>query len=132
MNETVNVPCTKLDDYKAERKKRKHLIRNLEENVSVMSKKVENLAKETDKLEQYSHRNCILVHGIAESDDVVTDDLVIETISNKMNIEISPVDLDRRHRIGTQNTGQNKPIPIMVKLSRYNVKNMVFFSIKKT
>ena len=66
----------------------------MEENVSAMNKKVENLEKEIDKLEQYSHRNCLLVHGIVETDDEVTDDLVMETISTKMNIEISPADLD--------------------------------------
>ena len=65
-----------------------------------MSKKVENLEKEIDKHEQYSRRNCLLAHGIVETDDEVTVDLVIEIISMKMNIEISPADLDRTHRIG--------------------------------
>ena len=55
-----------------------------------MNKKVENLGKEIDKNEQYSRLNCFLVHGIDETDDEVTDDLVIETVSAKMNIAISP------------------------------------------
>ena len=70
-----------------------------------MSKKVENLEKEIDKHEQYSRQNCLLVHGIVETDDEVTDDLVIKTISPKMKIEISPVDLDRTHRIGKKKAG---------------------------
>ena len=71
----------------------------MEENASVINKKVENLEKE-DKHEQYSRRNCLLVHGIVETDDEVTNDLVTETISTKMNIEISPANLDRTHRTG--------------------------------
>ena len=91
-----------------------------------MNNKVENLEKEIDKHEQYSRRNCLLVHGIVETDDEVTDDLVIEKISTKMNIEISPADLDRTHRIGKKKAGQNKPKPIIVKLSRCNVRKKVF------
>ena len=105
LNETVNFICTKFDEYEKERKGRKQIIKNLEEHVSVMSKKVENLEKEIDKHEQYSRQNCLLVHGIVETDDEVTDDLVIKTISPKMKIEISPVDLDRTHRIGKKKAG---------------------------
>ena len=67
-----------------------------------------------------------MVHGIVETDDEVTDDLVIETVSTKMNIEISPADLDRTHRIGKKKPGQNEPRPIIVKLNRYNVRKKVF------
>ena len=91
-----------------------------------MNKKVENLEKELDKHEQYSRRNSVLVHGIVETDDKVTYDLVIEAISTKMNIEISPADLYRMHRIGKKMPGQNKPRPIIVKLSRYKVRKQVF------
>ena len=112
---------------KKERKEREQVIKNFEENVSVMNKKVENLEKELDKHEQYSRRNSVLVHGIAE-----TDDLVIEAISTKRNIEISPADLHRTHRIGKKMPGQNKPRPIIVKLSRYKVRKKVFFQQKKS
>ena len=130
LNETVNFISTKFDKYEKERKEREQLIENLEENVSVMNKKVENLEKEIDKHEQYSRRNFLLIHGIAEADDEVTNDLVIETISMKMNIEISPADLDRTHRIGKKKAGQNKLRPSIVKLSRYNVRKKVFSNKK--
>ena len=97
-----------------------------------MKKKVENLEKEIDKHEQYPRRNCLLVHGIVETDDEVTDDLVIETISTKMNIELAPADQDRTHRIGKKKPGQNKTRPIIVKLSRYNVRKKVFSNNKKS
>ena len=71
-------------------KEEKKIIKNFEENVSVMSKRVENLEKEIDKHEQNCQQNCLLVYGMVETDDEVTDSLVIKTISTKMNIEISP------------------------------------------
>ena len=57
-------------------------------------------------------------------------DLVIETISTKMSIEISSEDLDRTHRIGKKKPGQNKPRPTIVKLCRCNVRKK-FLSNKK-
>ena len=95
-----------------------------------MNKKAENLEKEIDKHEQYSRRNYLLVHGIVETDDEVMDDLVIETISTNMNIEISPADLDRTQRVGKKKPGQNKPRPIIVKLSRDNVRKKAFSNKK--
>ena len=95
-----------------------------------MNKKAENLEKEIDKHEQYSRRNYLLVHGIVETDDEIMDDLVIETISTNMNIEISPADLDRTQRVGKKKPGQNKPRPIIVKLSRDNVRKKAFSNKK--
>ena len=43
LNETVNLICAKFDEYE------RQIIKNLEENVSVMSKKVQNLKEEIDK-----------------------------------------------------------------------------------
>ena len=79
-----------LTSMRKKEKEEKKIIKNFEENVSVMSKKVENLEKEIDKHEQYSQQNCLLVYGMVETDDEVTASLVIKTISTKMNIEISP------------------------------------------
>ena len=45
LNEAVNFISTKFDEYENERKERKQIIKNLEENVSVINKKVENLEK---------------------------------------------------------------------------------------
>ena len=81
--EAVNFISTKIDEYEKESQEREQIIKNLEENVSVMNKKVESLKKEIDQHEQYSCQNCLLVHGINETDDEVTDNLVIEKNQQK-------------------------------------------------
>ena len=58
--------------------------------------------------EQYSDQNCLLVHGLVETDDEVTNSLVIETASTKMNTEVSPVDLYQKHRNRKKKDVQNK------------------------
>ena len=47
-----------------------------------------------------------------------------------MNIEISPTDLDRTHRIGKKNPDQNNPRLFIVKRSKYNVRKNVFTNKK--
>ena len=47
-----------------------------------------------------------------------------------MNIEIPSVDLNRTHSIGKKKVGQNKPRPIIVKLSGYNVRKRIFSNKK--
>lgn len=48
---------------------------------------LENFEANIDRQQQYSWRNCLLVHGINESKDKDTDELVLETFSAEMNIK---------------------------------------------
>ena len=43
--------CAKFHKYKKKREERKQLIKNFEENVSIMNKKIENIVQEIDKHE---------------------------------------------------------------------------------
>ena len=90
-----------------------------------------------DELEQYSRRNCLVLHGIVESQYAKenTDDLVLEIVRKKLDLEISATDLDRSHRIGRgRNTSyaeaasekRKKPRPIIVKFVSYKVRAEVF------
>ena len=45
-------------------------------------------------------------------------------------VEISAADLDWTHRIRKKKAGQNKPRPIIGKLSRYNVRKKIFSNKK--
>ena len=79
-----------------------------------------------DDLEQYSRRNCLVLHGIPETKQESTDKLVVDTINSKLNVKISPTDLDRTHRIGKHSPVSNRPRAIIVKFARYNVRASVF------
>ena len=59
-----------------------------------------NFRKKSDDQEQYSRRNCILVHGLEKNKDEITDDLVVSFIKHKMDIELSVNEIDRSHQIG--------------------------------
>ena len=48
-----------------------------------------------DRQEQYSRRNCLLVHGIAEETVKDTDEKIINTLQQSMNETIKTEDIDR-------------------------------------
>ena len=76
-----------------------------------MAQRIDKLAHFVDRQEQYSRRNCLLVHGTAETNDENTDDLVLKTINEKLDAEITENEIDMSHRIGRKKDGQ-KPRPI--------------------
>ena len=45
-----------------------------------MSATIESLKGCLDRQEQYSRRNCLLIHGLPESKNENTDELVIDTV----------------------------------------------------
>ena len=95
-----------------------------------MAQRIDKLENLVDRQEQYSRRNCLLVHGIAETNDENTDDLVLKTINEKLDVDTTQNEIDRSHRIGRKKDGQG-PRPIIVKLTRYNTSKKVFGGKRK-
>ena len=77
--------------------------------------KITLLDKKIDKQEQYSRRNCVLLHDI-------TDDIVAKAIFENINgILITIDDINRSHKIVKYDPQKKYPRPLIVKLARYNV-----------
>ena len=66
---------------------------------------------------QYSRQNCLFFHGIKEEKGEDTDSIIINTVKEEMDIEISSNHLNRSHRIGNPKT-KKKERPIIVKFVR--------------
>ena len=73
----------------------------------------------------------MLLHNVGESENEDTDQLVINTINDNMNEKISINDIDRTHRLGPVKSEENRKRPIIVKFSRYYVKNKIFRNKKQ-
>ena len=65
------------------------IIENLQNSKINMKKGIEELEQTFDRQEQYSGRNCILIHGIPESPNENTDNLVVQTITEHLDIDIT-------------------------------------------
>ena len=67
--------------------KKDKIIEDLKSEVDSLSTKIEKLEKLQDQQEQYSRRNCLLVHGIAEEKEEKTDEVIINTLNEKLDLE---------------------------------------------
>ena len=98
----------------------------LESKVACFSTKVENLEYTFDKMEQYSRRNSILIHGLPEVKGEDTDSLVMKTAKEKMGLDISSAHIDRTHRLGATPIKSGKARPVIIKFVRYNDQKRIY------
>ena len=85
-----------------------------------MSKRVDSLSGQVDKQEQYSRRNCLLLHGIPRNNNEKTDNLCLAAMNDHLELSITEADIERTHRIGKPRDSGQKLRPIIVKFVRYN------------
>ena len=83
----------------------------------------------TDAQQQYSPRNCLLLHGIEETKGEGTDNIALEVLNDDMGLNISKTALDRFHRIGNQKTRKTSR-PIIVKFFQCYDRRDVFMNKK--
>ena len=100
LNSSVELLTSKFDKLERERKEKDELINSLQIEVSSLKVEVKNIEKKADDWEQYSRRNCLLIHGLTETKTEDTDEMVLDVINKKLNIEISQISIDRSHRLG--------------------------------
>ena len=125
LKEAVGFISNKFDDFERDRLENEKVIKDLKEEVTYLRGNVDDITAEIDRQEQYSRRNCLLIHGLLESKNENTDLLAMEAIEIKMNIKITDNDIDRTHRIGKpKNNG--KPRPVIIKFVRYKKKKDFF------
>ena len=66
LREAVEFITKRFDQYEAQRKEKEKIINDLQGKVSEMSDELEVLKNSLDRQQQYSRRNCILIHGISD------------------------------------------------------------------
>ena len=104
----VHFSTSKFDELERKRKEKYELINSLQ--IHIFSLKVEvKSRKKADDREQYSRRNCLLIHGLTETKAGDTHEMVLDFINNKLNIEISQISIDRSGRFGKRKIPRKKP-----------------------
>ena len=91
---------------------------------SEMNKKISILTKEVEKQEQYSRRYNLAVDGVEYHEGEDTNKKVMD-IFRAIGARVSYQDIDRSHRNGSWRG--NKPPPILVKFTRHDAKDEVYF-----
>ena len=94
---------------KEEKMKKKY--EELNRTASRMNERMEELENKIDRQEQYSRRNYILIHGIAEKKEENTDQQTIDFINENLDVKIDEIDIDRSPRIGRYHKTKKKARP---------------------
>ena len=131
VTESLQSLSDKLDEIEAENKKKDDKISKLEERVKELVEENKGMSASVDEMEQYSRRNCLLLHGVKENTNEDTDDIVVKTISENLDIHLQKEDLDRTHRVGKGNRSDGKARPIIIKFARYNVRRNIYSNKKR-
>ena len=108
LSEAVEFITKKFDQYETERKEKEKTINHLQGKVSEMSNEIEVLKNSLDRQQQYSRRNCVLIHGIPEEKGEDTDEQVLKIIREELGGEVEKSDLYRTHRIGAFKEDKSK------------------------
>ena len=100
----MNSPTTFINErfveFEKEIKKINKEIRSFRKESRYLTKRIEEIDAVLDRQEQYSRRNCILIHGIDEIEREDTNELSIKVIEKHMNQETKAENIDRSHRLG--------------------------------
>ena len=83
-----------------------------------------------EKQEQYSRCDCLLLHAILEKEQENTEELCIKVINEHLDLAINDRVIDRTQGIGNPRNDGEKPIPVIIKLVRYN-HGRLFLTVRK-
>ena len=121
----------KFDEYEKDRPEKVAIIATLQDELKSASMRVEDLEKKMERKEQYSMRDCILIHGVKGEMDESADDRVLKLFREEKNEDVFLADLDRTHKIGEKSDSSRKQRPVIVKFAQYNILEKVFKSKRK-
>ena len=128
---------SKVSAFEAAKTESDARIAELEKQVNYNQMVIQHLLKQTDIQEQYSSRECLILHGVPEfekteeRDREDTDSAAMSVINTNLNVDICVGDINRSHRMGKKVPGVTKPRPIIVKFLRHNVKARVYANKRK-
>ena len=92
--------------------------------IAALESKLKHVTLQNEEAEQYSRRNCLIFHGLPESENENTDEVVVKLCKEKLNIQMESRDLDRSHRLGRQKGG--KPRGIIAKFANYHCRDKIY------
>ena len=100
-------------------------LNKLETEVKSLKEENQLLKQQLENQEQYSRRNCLLIHGVPPNTETSTDDTAKQFFEEALGLDIAENDIDRSHRLGRANG------PIIIKFTRHNTKNWIYQNKKK-
>lgn len=100
-----------------------NLFNKMQNNINKINQKV-------DDLEQYSRRNCLLIHGVPETvSNENSVEVVLKVFEEKLGERLNLSEIDRAHRLGKTRISEvtkQKCRPIIVKFTSYMSRHKIY------
>ena len=126
---SASSPCFSGDLQGLQLKAIDEAIQRLEGIVDNLAKTMRKTEKDVDDLEQYSRRNCLVLHGTrnipTQGTYVDFEKFVLNKLNSRLIIEyrIKPTDIDTCHILPSRN---NRPALIIIKFVRRSIRDLVY------
>lgn len=104
-------------------------LKTRDEHIACLEASIQTLLDQQDESEQYSRRNCLVFHGLVESENENTNDTIINLCDEKLNIKLNDKDIDRSHRLGP--IKEKKCRGVIVKFMNYDTRGQIYRSRTK-
>ena len=104
-------------------------LQSRDEHIATLENKVQILLNQQDEAEQYSRRNCLIFHGIEESENENTNDKIMALCEQKLKVKVDCKDIDRSHRLGPRKDKKSRGV--IVKFTSYNTREQIYRNRKK-
>lgn len=101
-------------------------IKTVEEKVHRIESQVRQIDDSVELQEQYSRSNNLRFFGIPETENENTNEVIMDVCKKKLNIPLSPEDIDICHRLSRGEGATDHHRPIMVRFVRRSLRNNVF------
>ena len=98
----------KFEEFEADSREKEREIAELKSTINGLNVRLDKVDRALDRQEQYSRRNCLLIHDIDEEKLENTDEVVINILNKEMDEDIKHQDVDRSHHLGNQKLDKNK------------------------
>ena len=110
----------------------KREIATMKQIIEAKDKEIKELEEKIDNLEQYSRRNSLRLHGIAEKESENLIDEIPALLNKELQFPapMKRADICRIHRLGPRSS-QGQPRPIIVKMVSYQARSKVFSARSK-
>ena len=102
MNSVITFINEKFVEFERKIKSNNKEIKRLRKENSYLTKRLDEIDAALDRQEQYSRRNCLLIHGADEVESEDTNELSIKVVEEHMNQKIKPEDIYVSYRLGNQ------------------------------
>ncbi|XP_077869665.1 uncharacterized protein LOC144361673 [Saccoglossus kowalevskii] len=123
VQKSVNFMNSFFEEFKKEMNALRNENKSLREQLITTERKLNGAQNEIESLQQYTRRNNLIIQGMPEKEDEITDDIVAQ-VAEAVGVHVSEHDIDISHR--HPHNREPATSNIIVRFTRRTVRNQLY------